>query len=188
MILIILYNKDRFKSPKWYPPGFFKKSLRAYGTLSLEKPPTNKGTIKTHTTINNKFMESTNISPKIERDLTTPTLNLLHNFTIITPGNQPEAYRNHLQQNIDNTPSDTITCYTDGSKTDEGCGADLIITTNNNSSYNMLPCPQFHTLVTLVTLGASYTNLTHILHASLRSDLHAKYTLFTRILHLLRVL
>ena len=165
--------------------------LRAYGTLSLEKPPTNKGTIKTHTSINNKFMESTNISPKIERDLTTPTLNLLHNFTIITPGNQPEAYRNHLQQNIDDTPSDTITCYTDGSKTDEGCGAGLIITSNNNCTIlheesHKLPnyCSVFQAELTAITETcnklATYNNKHIIIWTDSLSSIQALTALNTK--------
>ena len=39
-----------------------------------------------------------------------------------------------MQETIDSIPSDSITCYTDGSKTDEGCGAGFIITTNNNDT------------------------------------------------------
>ena len=73
-------------------------------------------------------------------------------------GKQPEAYRNHLQQNIDDTTSDTITCYTDGSKTDEGCGAGLIITTNNNCTIlheesHKLPnyCSVFQAELTAIT-------------------------------------
>ena len=58
--------------------------LRAYGTLSLERAPKVNGTIKAHTTINNEFMDKTNISPNKERDLTVPYLNLTHNFSIIT--------------------------------------------------------------------------------------------------------
>ena len=108
--------------------------LRAYGSLSLERPPLQRGTIKAHTTINDDFMKDLDIPLNSERDLTIPALNLEQNFTTTTPGDYPDIYKNQLQQSIDNTPSDTITCYTDGSKTDEGCGAGYIITTDNNNT------------------------------------------------------
>ncbi|KAL5254449.1 hypothetical protein ACHWQZ_G014031 [Mnemiopsis leidyi] len=79
-------------------------------------------------------MKDLDISLNSERDLTIPALNLEQNFTTTTPGDYPDIYKNQLQQSIDNTPSDTITCYTDGSKTDEGCGAGYIITTDNNNT------------------------------------------------------
>ena len=65
--------------------------LRAYGTLSLERAPKVNGTNKAHTTTNNEFMDKTNISPNTERDLTVPSLNLTHNFSIINPGNNPDT-------------------------------------------------------------------------------------------------
>ena len=110
--------------------------LRAYGNLSRERLPPIKGTIKAHTTINNDFMAELDIPSNAERDLTVPTLNLEQNFTTTTPGDHSNSYREQLQNTIDSTPSDSITCYkyTDGSKTDEGCGAGFIITTNNNDT------------------------------------------------------
>ena len=107
--------------------------LHAYESWSLETLPS-KGTIKAHTTINNNFMADLDIPRSITRDLTIPTLNLERNYDITTPGDNIAEYRIQLQQTIDNLPSDSITCYTDGSRTDTGCGAGYIITTNNNNT------------------------------------------------------
>ena len=108
--------------------------LRAYDSWSLETYAPTKGTIKAHTTINNKFIEDLNIPPKEERDLSKPTLNLDRTFTVTTSGDNNLEYRNNLPYIIDNLPSDTITCYTDGSSTSSGCGAGYIITTDNNNT------------------------------------------------------
>ena len=68
------------------------------------------------------------------RDLTIPTMMLGRHFTVTTPGTDNTAYRDSLQNIIDNITSETITCYTDGSRTDSGSGAGYIITTNNNNT------------------------------------------------------
>ena len=107
--------------------------LAAYGTWSRETLPSTK-TIKSHTTINNEFMKDLNIPQTAKKDLMTPTMNLGQKFLIIKPGNNMMEYRDNLQQTIDNLPSEYITCYTDGSKTDAGSGAGLIITTDNNNT------------------------------------------------------
>ncbi|KAL5251355.1 hypothetical protein ACHWQZ_G016900 [Mnemiopsis leidyi] len=70
-------------------------------------------------------MKDLDIPLNSERDLTIPALNLEQNFTTTTPGDYPDIYKNQLQQSINNTPSDTITCYTDGSKTDKGANNNL---------------------------------------------------------------
>ena len=59
---------------------------------------------------------------------------LERHFTITTPGTDTIEYRDSLQNIIDNIPSETITCYTDGSRTDSGSGAGYIITTDNNKT------------------------------------------------------
>ena len=112
--------------------------LRAYGNLTQERLPLINGTIKAHTTINNDFMAELDIPSNAERDLTVPTLNLEQNFTTTTPGNHSNSYREQLQNTIDSTSSDSITCYTDGSKTDESCGAGFIITTNSSYDTTLL--------------------------------------------------
>jgi ribonuclease HI len=61
-------------------------------------------------------------------------LNLERNFDIATPGDNITDYCDQLRNIIDDLPSDSITCYTDGSRTDTGCGAGYIITTNNNNT------------------------------------------------------
>ena len=61
-------------------------------------------------------------------------LNLDCKFTVMTPGEKTDDYRNNLHNLIENTHSDTITCYTDGSRTEAGCGSGYIITTNNNDT------------------------------------------------------
>ena len=123
--------------------------LRAYDSWSLETHAPNKGTIKAHTTINNEFMADLNIHQKEKWDLSKPTLNLERNFTVTTPGDNSTEYRNNLQQTIDNLTSDIITCYTDGSDTDTGCGAGYIITTDNNNTIlheNSFRLPDFCTV------------------------------------------
>ena len=107
--------------------------LRAYGSWSLENFTTIKGTIKAHTTIINNFMDDLNI-PNTERDLSVPTLNLARTFKVTLPGPDNTTYRNELQHVIDSLHPDIITCYTDGSGTDQGRGVGLIITTDNNKT------------------------------------------------------
>jgi hypothetical protein len=52
----------------------------------------------------------------------------------MTPGENTEDYRNNLHNLIENTHSDTLTCYTDGSRTEAGCGSGYIITCTNNDT------------------------------------------------------
>ena len=61
-------------------------------------------------------------------------LNLERNFDIATPENNITDHRDKLQNSIEYLPSDSITCYTDGSRTDTGFGAGYIITTNDNNT------------------------------------------------------
>ena len=110
--------------------------LDAYCTLgqeALNRGKNAKGTIQAHTTINRKFLDDLTIPKRMERDLTTPTLALNRNFTCIYPPNDTDDYRATLTNTIDNLDPTTITCYTDGSKTEIGNGAGFIITTNNNN-------------------------------------------------------
>ena len=147
--------------------------LEAYGSLTLETIAFRKGTIKNHTTINKQFMVDLNIPSKAERDLSIPTMMLERNFTVTTPGTDTIEYRDSLQNIIDNIPSETITCYTDGSRTDSGSGAGYIITTDNNNTTLeersfKLPdyCTVYQTELTAIIKAckylSTYTN-THII-------------------------
>jgi hypothetical protein len=116
---------------------FKEKQLRELADFkdwSVESPPKTKGTIHAHTTINNDFIADLNIPRCFDRDLTTPALNLDRNFIVMTPAENIEEYRNNLHNLIENTLSKTITCDTDGSRTEAGCGSGYIITTNNNNT------------------------------------------------------
>ena len=106
--------------------------LQGYGDWSRENPPKTRGTILAHTTINNSFLSELDIPKRHDMDLTTPVLNLDRNFNVTTPGVDTTEYRNSLPLLIENIQPDTIECYTDGSKTDTGCGSGYIITTDNN--------------------------------------------------------
>ena len=111
--------------------------LEAYETLSgetLNLGKKAKGTIKAHTTIYKEFIADLNIPKRIERDLSTPTMALNRNFDYTSPGEDIVEYRSKLPTIIDNIEPTTITCYTDGSKTETGNGAGFIITTDNNNT------------------------------------------------------
>ncbi|KAL5259170.1 hypothetical protein ACHWQZ_G009582 [Mnemiopsis leidyi] len=137
--------------------------LRAYGSLTRERPEHTKGTIKAHVTINNDFVKD-------------------HN----------SAYDETLDKNIINeTPEDWITCYTDGSKTEEGCGAGYIITTNNNNtilhedSLN-LPnsCTVYQAELTAITYACrqltNYTDKHIIIWTDSLSSINSLTTLITK--------
>jgi len=109
-------------------------NIQAYVSLTLETIAFRKGTIKTHTTINKQFTVDLNIPPKAERDLSIRTMMLERHFTVTTPGANHIEYRGSLQNTIDNISSETITCYTDRSRTDSGSGAGYIITSDNNNT------------------------------------------------------
>ena len=108
--------------------------LQGYGDWSIETAPKTKGTIYAHTTINNDFLADLNIPISAPRDLIKPHTTLNRKFKANTPEDNINEYRQSLLEIIKNTPSDTITCYTDGSRMETGCGAGYIITTNNNET------------------------------------------------------
>ena len=98
--------------------------LQGYGDWTKELAPT-KSTIMSHTTICNDFLNKLNL-PKSEWDLTKPMLVLDRNFdTSISDTSE-------LKDMINSIPSNAITCYTDGSKTEEGTGFGYIVTSNCN--------------------------------------------------------
>ena len=151
--------------------------LQAYGSLTLETIANSKGTIKNHTTINKQFMADLNIPPRAMRDLTIPTMMLGRHFTVTTPGTDNTAYRDSLQNSIDYITSETITCYTDGSRTDSGSGAGYIITTNNNNTILeersfKLPdyCTVFQTELTAINEACKYLSTYTHTHIIIWSD------------------
>ncbi|XP_063691333.1 uncharacterized protein LOC134823698 [Bolinopsis microptera] len=165
--------------------------LQAYGSLTLETIAFRKGTIKNHTTINKQFMADLIIPPRATRDLTTPTMMLGRHFTVTTPGADTTEYRNSLQNTIDNITSETITCYTDGSLTDSGCGAGYIITTDNNNTTLeersfKLPdyCTVYQTELTAIIEAckylSTYTNTHIIIWSDSLSSIQAISALSTR--------
>ncbi|XP_063676119.1 uncharacterized protein LOC134812566 [Bolinopsis microptera] len=165
--------------------------LQAYGSLTLETIAFRKGTIKNHTTINKQFMADLIIPPRATRDLTTPTMMLGRHFTVTTPGADNTEYRNSLQNTIDNITSETITCYTDGSLTDSGCGAGYIITTDNNNTTLeersfKLPdyCTVYQTELTAIIEAckylSTYTNTHIIIWSDSLSSIQAISALSTR--------
>ncbi|MCP4458360.1 MAG: reverse transcriptase-like protein [Cytophagales bacterium] len=107
--------------------------LQGYGDWTSERRPSCKGNIKAHSTINNDFLDTLPIPKAALRDLTRPIMKLESKFTIENPINDLEEYRKTLDNIIRDTPNKTITCYTDGSRTDSGSGAGYIITTDNNN-------------------------------------------------------
>ena len=165
--------------------------LQAYGSLTLETIAPRKGTITTHTTINKQFMLDLNIPPKAERDLSIPTMMLERRFTVTIPGADNIEYRGSLQNTIDNIPSETITCYTDGSRTDSGSGAGYIITTDNNNTTLdersfKLPdyCTVYQTELTAIIEAckylSTYTNTHIIIWSDSLSSIQAISSLSTR--------
>ena len=165
--------------------------LQAYGSLTLETIAFRKGTIKNHTTINKQFMADLNIPPKAERDLSIPTMMLERHFTVTTPGTDTIEYRNSLQNIIDNIPNETITCYTDGSRTDSGSGAGYTITTDNNNTTLdersfKLPdyCTVYQTELTAIIEAckylSTYTNTHIIIWSDSLSSIQAISSLSTR--------
>ena len=98
--------------------------LQGYGDWTKEIALT-KSTIKSHTTICNDYLHKLNL-PKSEWDLTKPMMVLDRNFD--TSISDPSELKNM----INSIPSNAITCYTDGSKTDDGTGFGYVVTSNSN--------------------------------------------------------
>ena len=151
--------------------------LQGYGDWSRENPPKTRGTILAHTTINNNFLSELDIPKRHDMDLTTPVLNLDRNFSVTTPGVDTEEYRSSLPILIDNLQPDIITCYTDGSKTDTGCGSGYIITTNNNKDiieekHFKLPdhCTVFQAELSAIREACNYLNNEHNKHIIIWTD------------------
>jgi len=101
--------------------------LKAYGNWTIETNPNRKGSIRFHSTTNNKFIKDLNL-PAAEMDLTTTRLNLKRKYGSVIPE------RNTQEQILKEIHEDEITCYTDGSKTEDGTGFGFIITTKQNKT------------------------------------------------------
>ena len=128
--------------------------LKAYGDWTIETNPNKKGSIKFHSTTNNKYIEELTL-PKAEMDLTITRLNLKREYNTKVP------VRETQEQMIKEIQEDEITCYTDGSKTDDGTGFGFIITTNKNkteimSCYAKLPdhCSVYQAELIAITKAA----------------------------------
>ena len=100
--------------------------LLAYKDWTVEVNPLVKGTIRQHSTLNNNYLNSLDL-PKADLDLTKPIFTLDTGYTTVIPD------RGEITNIIKQLPKETITCYTDGSKTEQGTGFGFIITTNNNA-------------------------------------------------------
>ena len=98
--------------------------LQGYNDWAVGTAPSVEGTIKTHSYINNNFLNELNISKKETKDLTKPILILDRNYHIKTPNDDDTTnFRKNLDKLIKESFDNTITCYTDGSRTDSGVGA-----------------------------------------------------------------
>ena len=96
--------------------------LKAYGEWTGETTASSKGTIMAHTTINNAYINSLSL-PEGKCDLTKPIYNINSSYIIDLPNTDNLLeYRTNITKEIKNINTDTITCYTDGSKTEEGTG------------------------------------------------------------------
>ena len=100
--------------------------LKAYGDWSCENNKNTKGSIHFHTTTNNNFLNTLNL-PNLEFDLIKTRLTLHRKY-------QTEINNRPLHdQIISELDNESITCYTDGYKTEEGTGYGSTTTTNNNN-------------------------------------------------------
>ena len=104
--------------------------LQGYNNWTVETAPSVKGTIKSPSYINNNFLNEFNISNKETKDLIKPIIILDRNNHVPTP-NDTTNYRKNLDKLIKESSDNTITCYTDGSRTDSRVGAGFLTTTNN---------------------------------------------------------
>ena len=75
--------------------------LQGYNDWTVETAPSVKGTIKSHSYINNNFLNELNISKKETKDLTKPILILDRKYHITTPKDEDTTnYRKDLDKLI----------------------------------------------------------------------------------------
>ena len=100
--------------------------LQGYNDWTVETAPSVKGTIQSHSYINN------NMSKKETKDLTKPILILVRNYHITTPNDDDTTnYRKDLDNLIKEFSDNTIRFYTDSSQTDSGVEVCFLTTTHN---------------------------------------------------------
>ena len=104
-------------------------SQESYKDLRVEIAHNVKGTIKFHSYINNSFLYNLNISKTEAMDLTKPILILDRHYHITTPNEDKTNYRQGLETLIKESSDNTITCYTDSSRTESGVVAGFSTTT-----------------------------------------------------------
>ena len=99
--------------------------------------PSVKCKIKSHSYTNNSFLNELNISKKETADLIIPILSYteittsLHTMTLTVDATK---YRKELETRVKESFDNTITFYTDGSRTESGVRTGFL-TTANNSPY-----------------------------------------------------
>lgn len=108
--------------------------LDAYGDWTKEILPNLRGTILAHATIIDKGIKKLEL-PKGEYDLMKPRLTLDRNFSAEIPD------RVNLESIIEKHKN-SLTCYTDGSKSEDGTGFGYLVARGNNilvDHYGKLP-------------------------------------------------
>ena len=109
--------------------------LQTQNTWTKETTTTGRCTITSHTEINNEYIENLGL-PNATKDRMKPKLVLERSYTVNYPKNdEAEIYIASIDAFIAGIPPNTITSYTDGSKTDSGeTGYGFINTTDNNKT------------------------------------------------------
>ena len=109
--------------------------LQAQNTWTKETMPSEKTKITAHSSINNEYIKNLEL-PKATKDMMKPKLILKRTYTTRFPSNEEaEQYKADTDSYIKNLAPETVTCYTDGSKTEDGdTGYGYITTTDNNNT------------------------------------------------------
>ena len=109
--------------------------LQSQNTWTKEVVNATEGTILSHATMNNEYIKNLGL-PQAAKDLIKPKLIIKRAYTTKYPTKQEaDQYKSDLPDMINSLPIETITCYTDGSKTDEeDTGYGYFITTENNNT------------------------------------------------------
>ena len=112
--------------------------LMAYNTWEGQNTFTKKGTLTAHTKLNENILNTINYNPD-KTDLCVPSLNMVQDYNVDATLNTTDETHQYINQ----LPSGTIQCYTDGSKMDNGVGAGLIIKNGEETaitkSYQLQP-------------------------------------------------
>ena len=123
-------------------------TVQGYYDCTVETAPSVKGAIKSHSYINNNFLNEFNIIKKETKDFTKPILILDRNYHITTPNNDKTTdYRKDLDKLIKESSDNTTKCFSDGSRTNSGIGAGYLTTTKNSPhniiNYSSVKLPDF---------------------------------------------